>query len=271
MASPRGDAGRRVRAQARAHLHAAGCEEDDRQHDFEACQPSAGAALRGRAHRAFGDVEPDQRGSASDRCTCACRSRPGSASSERQHLERQRAAAGRREPELPGEAEHDQRERGADRRRARTTRSRARLKRRDVDPSLLMMPAMHRDARPVTEPPRSGALARAALQAWPWLDDAANTLVRALPRRPPRPDREQPHLHDASSRWCRWSTVMLAVFTAFPMFATLQAALQKYFLQTLVPDNIAKPVLGAITHVRDPRQPPRHRRPDRAASSPRWR
>ncbi len=41
-------------------------------------------------------------------------------------------------------------------------------------------------------------------------------------------------------------TVMLAVFTAFPMFASFQDALQKYFLQSLVPDNIAKPVLGAL-------------------------
>jgi membrane protein len=42
-------------------------------------------------------------------------------------------------------------------------------------------------------------------------------------------------------------TVMLAVFTAFPMFSTFQAGLEKYFLQTLVPPNIAKPVLGALT------------------------
>jgi membrane protein len=42
-------------------------------------------------------------------------------------------------------------------------------------------------------------------------------------------------------------TVMLAIFTAFPMFASFQESLQKYFLQSLVPDNIAKPVLGALT------------------------
>jgi membrane protein len=42
-------------------------------------------------------------------------------------------------------------------------------------------------------------------------------------------------------------TVMLAVFTAFPMFGAFQAGLEKYFLQTLVPPNIAKPVLGALT------------------------
>ena len=42
-------------------------------------------------------------------------------------------------------------------------------------------------------------------------------------------------------------TVMLAVFTAFPMFAGFEGALEKYFLQNLVPDNIAKPVLRALT------------------------
>lgn len=42
-------------------------------------------------------------------------------------------------------------------------------------------------------------------------------------------------------------TVMLALFTAFPMFAKFQDSLQKYFLQSLVPDNIAKPVLGTLT------------------------
>ena len=42
-------------------------------------------------------------------------------------------------------------------------------------------------------------------------------------------------------------TVMLALFTAFPMFATFHDALQKYFLQSLVPPGIAKPVMGALT------------------------
>lgn len=42
-------------------------------------------------------------------------------------------------------------------------------------------------------------------------------------------------------------TVMLALFTAFPMFYKFQDALQKYFLQALVPDTIARPVLGALT------------------------
>src|SRR6185369_16745197 len=42
-------------------------------------------------------------------------------------------------------------------------------------------------------------------------------------------------------------TVMLAVFSAFPMFSSFQVALEKYFLQTLVPDTIARPVLAALT------------------------
>ncbi|MDO9072029.1 MAG: YihY family inner membrane protein [Rubrivivax sp.] len=42
-------------------------------------------------------------------------------------------------------------------------------------------------------------------------------------------------------------TVMLAVFTAFPMFSGFEVALQKYFLQNLVPDTIARPVLRALT------------------------
>ena len=42
-------------------------------------------------------------------------------------------------------------------------------------------------------------------------------------------------------------TVMLAVFSAFPMFAAFQSAVEKYFLQSLVPASIAKPVLAALT------------------------
>ena len=42
-------------------------------------------------------------------------------------------------------------------------------------------------------------------------------------------------------------TVMLALFTAFPMFARFQQALERYLLQSLVPDSIAKPVLAALT------------------------
>jgi membrane protein len=42
-------------------------------------------------------------------------------------------------------------------------------------------------------------------------------------------------------------TVMLAVFSAFPMFGSFQDALEKYFLQALVPEHIARPVMRALT------------------------
>ncbi len=42
-------------------------------------------------------------------------------------------------------------------------------------------------------------------------------------------------------------TVALAVFTAFPMFAKFQDVLQKWLIQSLVPDNIARQVLGYLT------------------------
>ncbi len=42
-------------------------------------------------------------------------------------------------------------------------------------------------------------------------------------------------------------TVALALFTAFPMFSAFQVALEKYFLKSLVPDNIARPVLASLT------------------------
>lgn len=42
-------------------------------------------------------------------------------------------------------------------------------------------------------------------------------------------------------------TVALAVFTAFPMFGKLQTVLQKWLVESLVPDNIARQVLGYLT------------------------
>ncbi|NCP40428.1 MAG: YihY family inner membrane protein, partial [Rhodoferax sp.] len=42
-------------------------------------------------------------------------------------------------------------------------------------------------------------------------------------------------------------TVVLAVFTAFPMFAKLQGVLQKWLVESLIPDNIARQVLGYLT------------------------
>jgi membrane protein len=83
------------------------------------------------------------------------------------------------------------------------------------------------------------------LQTWPWLDT-----LRTLRQR----FREDRLGITASSltfttliSLVPLVTVMLAVFSAFPMFATFQGAVEKYFLQTLVPDTIARPVLAALT------------------------
>ena len=42
-------------------------------------------------------------------------------------------------------------------------------------------------------------------------------------------------------------TVLLAVFTAFPMFAKFQLILQQWLIQSLIPDSIARQVLGYLT------------------------
>src|SRR4051812_46355481 len=42
-------------------------------------------------------------------------------------------------------------------------------------------------------------------------------------------------------------TVALAVFTAFPMFGKLQTALQGWLVQSLIPEAIARQVLGYLT------------------------
>jgi len=42
-------------------------------------------------------------------------------------------------------------------------------------------------------------------------------------------------------------TVTLALFTAFPIFNTFQGALERLFLQNLVPDTLARPVLSALS------------------------
>ncbi|MEO6972055.1 MAG: YhjD/YihY/BrkB family envelope integrity protein [Rhodoferax sp.] len=42
-------------------------------------------------------------------------------------------------------------------------------------------------------------------------------------------------------------TVALAVFTAFPMFSDLQRVLQKWLVDSLIPDNIARQVVGYLT------------------------
>ena len=89
------------------------------------------------------------------------------------------------------------------------------------------------------------ALLLATLKTWPWLDTAITLRERF------REDRLG--LTAGSLTFTTLIslvplvTVMLALFSAFPMFASFQVALEKYFLQSLVPDTIAKPVLSALT------------------------
>src|SRR5688572_3745113 len=42
-------------------------------------------------------------------------------------------------------------------------------------------------------------------------------------------------------------TVALALFTAFPIFSKLQASLQQWLVQSLIPEAIARQVLGYLT------------------------
>jgi membrane protein len=83
------------------------------------------------------------------------------------------------------------------------------------------------------------------LQRWPWLDTARTLRDRF---------REDRLGLTASSltfttliALVPLVTVTLAIFSAFPMFSSFQRALEQYFLQALVPDGIAKPVLAALT------------------------
>ncbi|MEO8835521.1 MAG: YihY family inner membrane protein, partial [Caldimonas sp.] len=97
----------------------------------------------------------------------------------------------------------------------------------------------------MTDPLDTSARWLEAVQKWPWLA-TARTLVRRFI--------EDRLLLTASSLTFTTTislvpliTVMLALFSAFPMFAKMQALLQNYFLQTLIPDSISRPVLDAIT------------------------
>ncbi|MDB5989837.1 MAG: yihY, partial [Herbaspirillum sp.] len=41
-------------------------------------------------------------------------------------------------------------------------------------------------------------------------------------------------------------TIAFALFTAFPLFSTFRASLDAYFIQNLMPDNMANTILGYI-------------------------
>ena len=91
---------------------------------------------------------------------------------------------------------------------------------------------------------RAAQLAQ-ALSNWPWYDTLRTLRLRF------RDD----HLGVTASSLTFTTlislvplvTVMLALFSAFPIFSQFQASLQDYFLKSLVPDGIARPVLQSLT------------------------
>lgn len=107
-----------------------------------------------------------------------------------------------------------------------------------------MIDAVNTAVSPSTWPAQLATLWR-SLRAWPWFDTLRTLRARF------REDRLG--LTASSLTFTTLiglvplMTVMLAAFSAFPMFSRFQSSLEKYLLQSLVPDNIAKPVLAALT------------------------
>jgi membrane protein len=85
----------------------------------------------------------------------------------------------------------------------------------------------------------------AAFQRWPWLDTLRTLRLRF------REDRlgvtAGSLTFTTMISLVPLATVTFALFTAFPMFASFRKALEVYFLQNLVPDAIARPVLKQLT------------------------
>lgn len=83
------------------------------------------------------------------------------------------------------------------------------------------------------------------LQTWPWLD-TLKTLRQRF-----REDRlgltASSLTFTTTIALVPLATVTLAIFSAFPMFGQFRGAVETYFLQSLVPDDIARPVLRALT------------------------
>jgi membrane protein len=108
-----------------------------------------------------------------------------------------------------------------------------------------MIASMTGPTEPTTDLRRHVAEFVQTLGQWPWLDT-----VRTLRER----FREDRLGQTAGSltfttliALVPLITVMLAVFTAFPMFGNFRSALEQFFLANLVPDAIAKPVLSTLT------------------------
>ena len=106
-----------------------------------------------------------------------------------------------------------------------------------------MMPRMPLPTyHPAKRQDMAGALQ--ALQKWPWRQTAATLRQRF------REDRlgltASSLTFTTSIALVPMFTVTLAVFSAFPLFSQFEDALQTYFLQSLVPPVIARPVLTAL-------------------------
>ena len=107
-----------------------------------------------------------------------------------------------------------------------------------------MIDVMESAHAPATWPAHLGALWQ-SLRTWPWFDTWHTMRQRFA--------EDRLGLTAGSLTFTTMIglvplvTVMLALFTAFPMFSRFQQALEKYLLQSLVPDGIAKPVLAALT------------------------
>jgi membrane protein len=84
-----------------------------------------------------------------------------------------------------------------------------------------------------------------ALQTWPWMETLRTLRARF------REDRlgltAGSLTFTTTMALVPLFTVMLALFTAFPVFGSFRAALERYFIQSLIPASIAKPVLGTLT------------------------
>jgi membrane protein len=92
------------------------------------------------------------------------------------------------------------------------------------------------------KPPRSLA---STLARWPWLETLRTLRLRLRD--------DQLALTAGSLTFTTLIALVpllsvgLALFTAFPMFGQSQQALEQFFLRSLVPDSIARPVLTALT------------------------
>jgi hypothetical protein len=78
--------------------------------------------------------------------------------------------------------------------------------------------------------------------------------ARAFPRRPAGPDRQQPDLHHHDRAGADFHRGAGGVH-GLPDVRKLQGALQAWLVQSLVPDNIARQVLGYLTQFSRQGQP----------------